>query len=156
MAISRTVPTIFLAESLNSISFFFLCLTLLKQTTKTSPIFINYQKDDEISETIKYEDRFNDPSSLIAISKSKRRITSPDVQNALNSVERGIMMPLFVRKNKDDKESKEFYYLGKITPTGETQEFQMPNTQATAVEIGYKLEHPVDLNLYEYLTDSQS
>lgn len=125
------------------------------ETTKTYPIFINYQKDDEISETIKYEDRFNDPSSLIAISKSKRKVSSPDVQNALNSVERGIMMPLFVRKNKDDKESKEFYYLGRIRPTGMAQEFQMPNTEATAVEIGYKLEHPVDQNLYEYLTDSQ-
>lgn len=125
------------------------------EKTGTYPVFINYHKDDEISETIKYEDRFNNPSSLTAISKSKRRITSPDVQTALKSVERGITMPLFVRKNKDDKESKEFYYLGKITPTGETLEFKMPNTETTAVEIGYKLEHPVDLNLYEYLTESK-
>lgn len=37
---------------------------------------------------------------------------SEDVQNFLNATERGIDVQLFVRKNKDDKISKEFYYLG--------------------------------------------
>ena len=35
-----------------------------------------------------------------------------DVQNFLHARERGIQVHLFVRKNKDDKISKEFYYLG--------------------------------------------
>ena len=61
-------------------------------------------------------------------------------------------MELFVRKNKDDKVSKEFYYLGKISATGWTQEFTMPNTTKTAVEIEYRLDTPVRADLYDYIT----
>ena len=97
------------------------------EKTKTYPIFINYEKDDSISETTKYEDRFVDSSTLIAISKSRRNINSNDVQNMLKSKERGITVELFVRKNKDDKISKEFYYLGHMTATGNASEFTMSN-----------------------------
>ena len=119
--------------------------------THTFPVFINYDKDENINDSIRYQDRFNDPASLIAISKSNRTIQSQEIQIILHSIENGIMIPLFVRKNKDDEESKEFYYLGKIIPTGFVEEFTMLNTESTAVEIGYHLEHPVDPNLYEYL-----
>ena len=59
---------------------------------------------------------------------------------------------LFVRKNKDDKISKEFYYLGRMTATGQAQEFIMPNTEKTAVEILWLLDVPVREDLYEYIT----
>lgn len=121
--------------------------------TKTYPVFVNYHKEEGISDTTKYEDRFIGPSELLAISKSKRKIKSPDVQTALNSVELGVRMDLFVRKNKDDKESKEFYYLGAIYPTGKVEEFQMPNTEASAVRIYYNLETPVKPSLYEFITE---
>ncbi|MDE6872246.1 MAG: DEAD/DEAH box helicase [Bacteroidales bacterium] len=125
------------------------------ELTHTYPVFINYHKQEDISDTTKYEDRFESPSDLIAISKSKRTTQSPDVQMALKSVERGVRMDLFVRKNKDDKESKEFYYLGPIVPTGKAEDIIMPNTEATAVEIGYRLLRPVEANLYEYLTGGE-
>ena len=121
--------------------------------TKTYPIFINYEKDDNISATTRYEDRFLDQATLIAISKNNRRITSPDVDNAVHAYERGIVMPLFVRKNKDDKTSKEFYFLGTIRHNGYLQEFTMPNTNVPAVKIGYHLDTPVESNLCEYLTE---
>ena len=60
---------------------------------------------------------------------------SEDVQNFLNATERGIDVQLFVRKNKDDKISKEFYYLGRVIATGNAKQFVMPNTDKTAVEI---------------------
>ena len=122
--------------------------------SKTYPVFINYEKDDNITATTKYEDRFLDPSSLTAISKSHRRITSEDVQNAILSDERGILIPLFVRKNKDDQTSKEFYFLGTMRHNGYLREFIMNDTNGvTAVEIGYKLDTPVENNLYEYITE---
>lgn len=122
--------------------------------SKTYPIFINYEKDENITATTKYEDRFIDPSTLTAISKSHRRISSDDVQNVINSEERGILIPLFVRKNKDDQTSKEFYFLGTIRHNGHLQEFVMNDTNGvTAVEIGYKLDTPVENNLYEYITE---
>ena len=58
---------------------------------------------------------------------------------------------LFVRKNKDDKISKEFYYLGKMSSTGTVREFVMPNTDKTAVEIEWALDTPVREDIYEYM-----
>ena len=88
---------------------------------------------------------------MIAISKSGRTVESEDVQNFLKARERGIDVHLFVRKNKDDRISKEFYYLGRMNATGNVREFQMKNTEKTAVEIEWLLDTPVRDDLYEYL-----
>lgn len=119
--------------------------------TKTYPVFINYDKEEHIQDSIRYEDRFLDPSTLIAISKSGRSVESEDVYTALHAEELGVDMELFVRKNKDDKISKEFYYLGKIKATGEIHEFVMHNTNKKAVEIQYKLVTPIRDDLYEFI-----
>ena len=121
--------------------------------TKTFPVFINYDKQDDISDTTKYEDHFTSCNRLIAISKSGRSIESEDVQNFLNAKECGIDVQLFVRKNKDDKISKEFYYLGRMTSTGFVKEFIMPNTDKTAVEIEWALDTPVREDIYEYIVN---
>ena len=121
--------------------------------TKTFPVFINYDKREDISDTTKYEDHFDNCSHLIAISKSGRTMESEDVQNFLKARERGIDVQLFVRKNKDDKISKEFYYLGRMTATGCAREFVMPNTDKTAVEIEWVLDTPVREDIYEYIVN---
>ena len=121
--------------------------------TKTFPVFINYDKQDDISDTTKYEDHFTSRNRLIAISKSGRSIESEDVQNFLNAKERGIDVQLFVRKNKDDKISKEFYYLGRMYATGGVKEFIMPNTDKSAVEIEWELDTPVREDIYEYIVN---
>ncbi len=121
--------------------------------TKTFPVFINYDKQDDISDTTKYEDHFTAYNRLIAISKSGRSIDSEDVQNFIHAKERGIDVQLFVRKNKDDKISKEFYYLGRMTATGMVKEFVMPNTEKTAVEIEWMLDTPVREDIYEYIVN---
>ena len=121
--------------------------------TKTFPIFINYDKQDNISDTTKYEDHFVSENRLIAISKSGRSMDSEDVQNFLNATERGINVQLFVRKNKDDKISKEFYYLGRVIATGNAKQFVIPNTDKTAVEIEWELETPVREDIYQYIVN---
>lgn len=121
--------------------------------TKTFPVFINYDKQENISDTTKYEDHFTSSNHLIAISKSGRNLESEDVQNFLESKERGIDVQLFVRKNKDDKISKEFYYLGRMTATGQAKEFIMQNTDKTAVEIEWILDTPVREDIYEYIVN---
>lgn len=121
--------------------------------TKTFPIFINYDKQDNISDTTKYEDHFVAENRLIAISKSGRSMDSEDVQNFLKTTERGIDVQLFVRKNKDDKISKEFYYLGRVIATGNAKQFVMPNTDKTAVEIEWELETPVREDIYQYIVN---
>ena len=124
--------------------------------TKTFPVFINYDKAEDISDTTKYEDHFipGFRDRLIAISKSGRNLQSEDVQNFLKAKERGIQVELFVRKNKDDKVSKESYYLGNMTASGNTKEFTMTNTEKTAVEIEWILDVPVREDIYEYIVNS--
>lgn len=125
--------------------------------TNTFPVFINYEKSSDVSDTNNYNDRFESRERLIAISKSKRTMASNDIRQIIDSKENSTRLPLFVRKNKNDKGGggKEFYYLGEIIPNGFLKEFVMPNTKGvTAVEIGYDLKTPVEPRLYEYITSN--
>ncbi len=124
------------------------------RTTKTFPVFINYNKDEDIAATIKYEDRFVSPNKLIAISKGGRTKESEDMQTIYEAKERGVIILLFVRKNKDDNTSKEFYFLGTMETQGKPTEFIMPGTEKSAVEIDYFLHTPVREDIYDYLTHS--
>ena len=121
------------------------------KNTNTFPVFVNYDKDDDVVATQRYEDRFADESTLVWISKSGRTSNSDDVKAALHADDLGIKMDLFVRKNKDDHTSKEFYYLGRLHANGKFKDFTMPNTEKTAVEITYNLETPVRQDIYDYL-----
>jgi superfamily II DNA or RNA helicase/HKD family nuclease len=122
--------------------------------TKTFPVFINYDKAADISDTTNYEDHFTSSKTLLAVSKSGRSLASEDVMNFLNAEERGICVELFVRKNKDDKISKEFYYLGHMKASGNAREFTMANTDKTAVEIEWLLDVPVREDIYEYIVNA--
>lgn len=117
--------------------------------TNTFPVFINYEKSDDISDSIKYEDRFINRERLISISKPKRNIASDDVQNFIHSKDRGIKVELFVRKNKDDKdESKQFYFLGELEMDGEPIE-----NIRREVELPWKLDVPVREDIYDYIVN---
>ncbi|HKK94693.1 MAG TPA: DEAD/DEAH box helicase [Anaerovoracaceae bacterium] len=119
--------------------------------TNTFPVFINYDKDEHIGDTIKYEDRFINPSKLIAISKSRRTSKSKEIKRIYASKDNGMKIYLFVRKNKNDKGSKEFYFMGEMVAIGEPKDFIMPNTDKTAVEITYELVTPIKDELYSYI-----
>ena len=121
--------------------------------TNTFPVFINYEKGEDIAETIRYHDRFRDPSHLIAISKQPRRMNSPEIERLRCARETNMRIYLFVRKNKDDSESKEFYYLGRMWPTGTFEPVSVAGKPA--VEISYELTVPVAEELFDYLTSGE-
>lgn len=121
--------------------------------TRTFPVFINYKKEEDISATIAYEDRFINPANIIALSKVGRTPESADVKTIYNARELGVKILLFVRKNKDDNTSKEFYFLGDIEAVGLPKPIVMRDTNKNAVEITYRLDTPVRDELYEYLMD---
>ena len=54
-------------------------------------------------------------------------------------------------KNKDDKEAKEFYFLGEIFAQGEPIPIKMEKTGDDAFEINYRLDVPVREDIYEYI-----
>lgn len=123
--------------------------------TNTYPVFVNYNKSEDISHSIKYEDEFLSPERFKALSKSNRTVNSDDVKQAYQAKQNGTEMHLFVRKNKEDKISKEFYYLGQIHTVGEPKEDVMANTTASVVEIQYQLETPVREDLYKFFVNEE-
>ena len=118
--------------------------------TKTLPVFINYDKAED---AIAYEDRFVTRDSMIALSKHPRTIHSKDADHFYKRTEadKENRIYLFVRKNKDDKESKEFYFLGEIYAEGAPIPIIMDKTGDNAFEIKYKLDVPVRDDIYEYI-----
>lgn len=121
--------------------------------TNTYPVFINYEKAPDISDSIKYEDRFVSDNRLIAISKQPRNLDSPEIQRLKAWPANGMKTYLFVRKNKDDKDGgKEFYFLGEMHPTQEYAPITIAGK--SAVEITYELDQPVERGLYDYLTSN--
>lgn len=119
--------------------------------TKTLPVFINYVKSDD---AIAYEDRFLSANELVALSKHPRKITSSDVTHIYkrSDDDKQNRIYLFVRKNKDDKEAKEFYFLGEIYAVGEPVPIHMESANDDAFEITYHLDVPVREDIYDYIT----
>ena len=118
--------------------------------TKTLPVFINYYKTED---AIAYEDRFVSESHLIALSKHPRKITSSDAVHIYRQSEedKDNRIFLFVRKNKDDNEAKEFYFLGEIFAEGNPRQIYMEKTKDNAFEIDYRLDVPVRSDIYDYI-----
>lgn len=120
--------------------------------TKTLPVFINYDKTED---AIAYEDRFISQQKLIALSKHPRKVDSSDADHFYKRTieDRDNRIFLFVRKNKDDKEAKEFYFLGEIFASGSPNPIKMEKTKDDAFEINYTLDVPVRDDIYEYMTN---
>ena len=118
--------------------------------TKTLPVFINYHKTED---AIAYEDRFVSNDRFIALSKHPRRVDSSDADHFYKRTDedKDNKIYLFVRKNKDDKEAKEFYFLGEIYAQGEPKPIIMEKTKDNAFEINYRLDVPVREDIYDYI-----
>lgn len=122
------------------------------EKTQTIPVFVNYQKDDN---AIAYHDHFVDPETFVAISKNNRSINSPDADRFFKRGEKykNNRIYLFVRKNKKDDPTKEFYFLGEVQAQGEPQADTMDGKNVFKVQ--YRLESRVQRDLYDYIVDAQ-
>ena len=126
----------------------------IDKNTNTCPIFITYHKDDEISDTIKYEDELLNETTLKWFSKNKRTLESPDVKTIINSPENGLDLKLFIIK--DDAEGGDFYYLGDLTIVPSTvEELVRPleSGNESIVTMNFKLDNPIPDTLYRYITN---
>lgn len=118
--------------------------------TNTLPVFINYDKEEYISETIKYEDHFINPKTIVAMSKINRRIGDKSMEMFTKAQERNTQIHLFVRKNKEDKGSKEFYYLGLIYVINIEQEYM---ASKPICKITYQLDKSVKRDIYDFIVN---
>jgi len=118
------------------------------------PIFVNYHKEEHISESTKYEDEFVNNREFDWMSKSNRKIDSKDVQSILgkNGV---IRLPLFIKKNND--EGMDFYYMGDVNPElNQVEQTKMSDDngkQISVVKIRFNLANPVISSMYNYLQE---
>lgn len=117
--------------------------------TNTLPVFINYDKDDSVVDTQQYADHFIDAQNFVAMSKSNVRITNPGMEKFVKAEENKTNIYLFIRKNKDDAASKEFYYLGEVYIL-KIEETTMAN-DVPVCEIYYHLDQPVRSDIYDYI-----
>ncbi|MDG3131540.1 DEAD/DEAH box helicase [Streptococcus suis] len=122
----------------------------IDKETNSCPIFITYHKSEDISDTIKYEDELLNESTLKWFSKNKRTLDSNDVSTIINSNENELRLELFVIK--DDSEGGEFYYLGPLRYV-ENSASEVIKSGDSVVQMLFKLDSPVETNLYKYLTD---
>ena len=79
-------------------------------------------------------------------------MNSDDVKHFIHSKENETDVHLFVRKNKDDKTSKEFYYLGKVNYR-DSKQMRMQSGESI-VEFLWRLDVPVREDIYEYIINN--
>lgn len=127
---------------------------LVSTDNSNCPIFANYEKHENISESTKYEDKFLNQRTFQYMSKSNRKITSNDVQSILGS-NGFIRLPLFLKKSND--EGEEFYYMGDVnTSKNLAEQTTMKNDNGklmSVVKFVFNLEFQVPDNLYNYIID---
>jgi superfamily II DNA or RNA helicase/HKD family nuclease/phage repressor protein C with HTH and peptisase S24 domain len=114
------------------------------------PIFVNYHKEEYISNATKYEDKFVNTREFDWMSKSNRTVNSTDVQSILGK-KGPIRLPLFIKKSND--EGTEFYYMGEISPVSDEETTISNDTgkQLPVVKIRFNLINPVTPSMFNYL-----
>jgi len=117
-----------------------------EKTTHTMPVFINYIAPDK--KRVDYTNEFLSNTLITAYSKSNRKLDSSDAKHIYNANEEQNKLYLFVRKPSEDKEAKEFYFLGEITAQGKPEFAPKYN----GFKILYKLDTPVRADIFDYLT----
>lgn len=126
--------------------------------TNTLPVLVNYNKEDD---AIAYEDHFENEEYLITLSKTNRKVDSKDAEIIFRKQPeyKNTKILLFVRKNKNDSETKTFYFLGEMNAAGDPEPVAVPKRDGTggklsAFKVRYRLESNVRRDIYEYITES--
>ncbi len=124
---------------------------IISQDKTNCPLFVNYHKEEDISDTTKYEDNFINNSTFTWMSKSKRKLTSPDILTIRNN--KNLHIPLFIKKSND--EGLEFYYIGDLKPIDDSFEQttmdKSDNKKVSVVKVNFKISHAVEDDIFNYI-----
>ena len=80
--------------------------------TNTCPIFVTYNKTDNISSSTQYEDEFINARTMSWFTKNRRSLRKSPLEREIASGD--LQLELFVKK--DDAEGTEFFYVGPANP----------------------------------------
>jgi len=116
----------------------------------TCPIFVTYEKADDISESTKYEDHFINSRQFNWMTRPRRKVDSADVVRIRNHRD-GLRISLFVKKS--DGEGSDFYYMGDMEPYKfiPTTIKNSKGVDLPIVNIKYNMQVPVEDNMFNYL-----
>jgi len=114
------------------------------------PIFVNYEKEDNISSSTKYKDHFVSQQIFSWMTRSRRTLRTREVQLINKAHVRKLM---FVKKN--NKESDSFYYLGdaKVVEAHQTTMIDDNGATVPVVNILLQLDRSVESRLYAYINN---
>jgi superfamily II DNA or RNA helicase len=117
---------------------------------RKTPMFVTYHKSNDISETTNYNDYFIDHSTFAWESRSNRRVDSEEIKKVIHSSR----IMLFVKK--EDAEGSDFYYVDDVKILADSVEQALMSDSTTpVVRFKFRLQHPVEESLYDYLTSTR-
>lgn len=116
----------------------------------TCPIFVTYKKDEDISDTTKYQDEFINKQYFSWMTRSKIRLDSKEAQLINDYANSGLKIYLFIKKSDD--EGKDFYYFGTVTPqeSNQTTISDKNGKLWPIVNFKFKLDYNVRDDLFNY------
>lgn len=127
----------------------------------TCPIFVTYEKSDDIASSTKYQDEFERISSnpdvfsnriFSWMTRSRVSEKSPEAQQIIHARENGLKIMLFLKKS--DGEGTDFYYMGEATPIKWVQTTILNDKKEALPIMNFKLElkQEVRKDIFDYFT----
>ena len=118
----------------------------------TCPIFVTYNKKEEISGSTKYEDMFLNSHQFSWMTRNRINLNSSEVIKLKAHKETTLRISLFIKKH--DGEGCDFYYIGDMQPYDFSQKTikNDKNQELPIVNVKFSLLQPVEERLYQYLT----
>lgn len=117
----------------------------------TCPIFVTYEKKDDISDSTKYEDQFVNNSTFSWMTRNGVSIDSRESLEIINAKNSGLKICLFIKKS--DGEGTDFYYMGEVEAR-DWRQTTITNDKGKELPIMnfiFSLENSVREDIYEYL-----
>lgn len=117
------------------------------------PIFVTYEKKDNIANSTKYEDVFLANNLFSWMTRSRVSIDSDEAQKLIHYKENGLKILLFIKKS--DGEGSDFYYMGLAEPIcwEQTQISNDDGKMLPIMNFHLQLEHSVRDDIYHYFVE---
>lgn len=117
------------------------------------PIFVTYEKKDNIASSTKYEDVFLANNLFSWMTRSRVSVDSDEAQKLIHYKENGLKILLFIKKS--DGEGSDFYYMGLAEPIcwEQTQISNDDGKMLPIMNFHLQLEHSVRDDIYHYFVE---
>lgn len=117
------------------------------------PIFVTYEKKDDIASSTKYEDVFLASNLFSWMTRSRVSLDSEETQKLIHYRENGLKILLFIKKS--DGEGSDFYYMGLVEPTywEQTEISNDDGKMLPIMNFHLQLEHNVRDDIYHYFVE---